>query len=77
MSVSEALNHRRETTPNSQFSYRLHGIQAGAERTRVYLKYCMKGAVHILWCSRNKRFSDCMLVNVTEMSKRISLTWMK
>lgn len=77
MSVNEALNHRRKTTPNSQFSYRLRGIQEGAEHTRVYLKYCMQGAVHILWCSRNKRFSDCMPVNVMEKNKRISLTRMK
>lgn len=77
MSVNEAFNHKRETTPNSKFSYCLHGIQAGAEHTRVYLKCYMEGVVHILWCSRNKRFTDCVQVNVTEMNKRISLTLMK
>lgn len=77
MSVDEAFNHRREATPNSQFSCCLLGIQAGAEHIGVYLKYYMEGVVHILWCSRNQWLSDCMPVNVTEMNKRVSLTPMK
>lgn len=77
MSVDEAFNHRREATPNSRFSCCLLGIQAGAEHTGVYLKYYMEDVVHILWCSRNRRLSDCMPVNVTEMNKRVSLTPMK
>lgn len=42
MSVDEAFNHRREATPNSQFSCCLLGIQAGAEHIGVYLKYYME-----------------------------------
>lgn len=72
MSVNEAFNHRSETTPKSKFSYCLHGIHASLFGTniRVYLKYYIAGAVHILQCSRNKQLTDCVPENFTEMNKK-------
>lgn len=65
MSGDEAFNHRSQTTPNSKFSYCLHGIQVSTENNRVYFKYYIQGVVHIVQCSKKqkkktKQFTVCM-----------------